>query len=201
MSNTPQSTEKHLSQIPALQVLMNLGYTLLTPKEALIYRDNKTSNVILETVLRKQLKAMNRITTKGKDYHFSEANIQEAIQKLKNVNYDGLQKTNETIYNLITLGTSMEQTIDGNTKSFTLNYIDWKTPANNDFHVVPEFEVERNRSLETARPDIVLFVNGIPLGVIECKSPKVDIDQSVSQHIRNQGDEYIPNYLPIHNWF
>jgi len=192
MSNTPQSTEKHLSQIPALQVLMNLGYTLLTPKEALIYRDNKTSNVILETVLRKQLKAMNRITTKGKDYHFSEANIQEAIQKLKNVNYDGLQKTNETIYNLITLGTSMEQTIDGNTKSFTLNYIDWKTPANNDFHVVPEFEVERNRSLETARPDIVLFVNGIPLGVIECKSPKVDIDQSVSQHIRNQGDEYIP---------
>ena len=192
MPNTFQSPEKLYSQIPALQVLMNLGYTLLTPQEALIYRDNKTSNVILETILRKQLKAMNRITTKGKDYHFSEANIQEAIQKLKNVNYDGLQKTNETIYDLITLGTSMEQTIDGNTKSFTLNYIDWKTPANNDFHVVPEFEVERNRSLETARPDIVLFVNGIPLGVIECKSPEVGIDQSVSQHIRNQGDAYIP---------
>ena len=43
-----------------------------------------------------------------------------------------------------------------------------------------------------ARPDIVLFVNGIPFAVIECKSPKVDVEQVVSQNIRNQGDDYIP---------
>ena len=103
-----------------------------------------------------------------------------------------MQKTNEVIYDLITLGTALEQTVEGNSKSFTLNYIDWKTPSNNVFHVVPEFSVERSRSVETARPDIVLFVNGIPLAVIECKSPKVEVEQAVSQNIRNQGDEYIP---------
>ena len=103
-----------------------------------------------------------------------------------------LQKTNEVIYDLITLGTSLEQTIESNSKSYTLNYIDWKNPANNVFHATAEFSVERARSMETARPDIVLFVNGIPLVVIECKGSDVDVDQAISQTIRNQGEEYIP---------
>lgn len=60
------------------------------------------------------------------------------------------------------------------------------------FHVVPEFAVERSRSTETARPDVVLFVNGIPFCVIECKSPKVELDQAISQSLRNQSEEYIP---------
>jgi len=185
-------SEKYLSQIPALQVLITLGYEYLSPKKALVLRGGKQSNVVLESILYDQLQKFNRIHYKGNEYHFSEANIQEAIQKIKNVKYDGLLKTNEAIFDLITLGTALEQTIEGNSKSFTLNYIDWETPSNNVFHVVPEFTVERNRSVETARPDIVLFVNGIPLVVIECKSPNVEIEQAVSQNIRNQGDEYIP---------
>ncbi|WP_206611727.1 type I restriction endonuclease [Acidithiobacillus sulfuriphilus] len=55
-----------------------------------------------------------------------------------------------------------------------------------------EFPVERTRSVETCRPDIVLFVNGIPFAVIECKLPKVEVAQAISQTIRNQRDEYIP---------
>ena len=155
-------------------------------------RSGKTSNVLLEGILRKQLKAINRIQYKGSEYLFSEENIQSAIQKLKNVKYDGLQKTNEVIYDLISLGTAMEQSIEGDSKSFNLNYIDWKNWENNKFHVTAEFSVERSRSTETARHDIILFVNGIPFSVIECKSPKVEVEQAVSQSIRNQGEEYIP---------
>ncbi len=185
-------TEKHLSQIPALQLLMQVGYTYLSPEQALQECGGRTSNVLLEKVLYGQLKKLNRIQYKSHEYHFSEANIQEAIQKLKNIKYDGLQKTNEAVYDLITLGTSLEQTIEGSSRSFDLNYIDWHNWHNNAFHVVPEFVVERARSTETIRPDIVLFVNGIPLCVIECKSPKEDVDQAISQMIRNQGDDYIP---------
>lgn len=184
--------EKHLSQIPALQQLINLGYQYLTPEQALAERGGRISNVLLEGILRGQLKKMNRIRYKGGEYLFSEENIQSAIQKIKHVKYDGLQKTNEAIYDLLTLGTALEQSIEGDSKSFTLNYIDWKTPEKNLFHATAEFAVERSRSTETARPDIVLFVNGIPLAVIECKSPKVDVEQAVSQNIRNQGDDYIP---------
>ena len=184
--------EKYLSQIPALQVLINLGYTYLTPEQALAARGGKTGQVLMEEILRERLKKNNRIQYKGQSYLFSEENIQTAIQRLKNVKYDGLLKTNEAIYDVLTLGVSLEQSIEGDSKSFTLNYIDWKNPANNDYHVTAEFPVERTRSTETCRPDIVLVVNGIPFAVIECKSPKVEVGQAVSQMIRNQREEYIP---------
>lgn len=184
--------EKYLSQIPALQLLINLGYTYLTPEQALAARGGKPGQVLLEEVLRERLKKINRIQYKGQSYLFSEENIQTAIQRLKNVKYDGLMKTNEAIYDLLTLGVALEQSIEGDSKSFTLNYIDWKNPASNVYHVTAEFPVERTRSVETCRPDIVLFVNGIPFAVIECKSPKVEVEQAVSQMIRNQREEYIP---------
>jgi type I restriction enzyme R subunit len=184
--------EKYLSQIPALQVLINLGFEYLPPENVSAERQGKTGNVLLEGILRNQLKQLNRINYKGNEYLFSEENIQTAIQTLKNVKYDGLLRTNEAVYDLITLGKSLEQSIEGDSKSFTLNYIDWKNWRRNVFHVAAEFKVGRSRSNETARPDIVLFVNGIPLTVIECKAPNVEIEQAVSQSIRNQSDDYIP---------
>jgi type I restriction enzyme R subunit len=194
--NTFQINEKHLSQIPALQLLIGLGFEFLTSAEALRERQNRTSNVLLENILRNQLKEINRIRYKGSEYLFSEENVQSAIQKLKNIKYDGLLKTNEAIYDLITLGTAMEQTIEGDSKSFNMNYIDWpkskNNPGRNKFHVTVEYSVERSRSTETARPDIVLFVNGIPFCVIECKAPQIEVEQAVSQSIRNQNDDYIP---------
>ncbi len=184
--------EKHLSQIPALQLLLNLGYCYLTPEQAQKARGGRQSNVLLEEILRTQLKKLNRIQHKGSSYLFSEENIQSAIQRLKNVKYDGLLKTNEAIYDLLTLGVALEQPVEGDVRSFTLQYIDWKNPANNAYHVTAEFPVARTRSAETCRPDIVLFVNGIPFAVIECKSPKVEVEQAISQMIRNQREEYIP---------
>jgi type I restriction enzyme, R subunit len=59
--DTPSFKEDHISQIPALQLLQNLGYKYLTPEEALQLRGGKTTNVILEDVLRKQLKEINSI--------------------------------------------------------------------------------------------------------------------------------------------
>ena len=184
--------EKYLSQIPALQLLINLGFAYIPPERVLAERRGKAGNVLLEGILCEQLKQINHINYKGREYLFSEENIQTAIQKLKNVKYDGLLRTNEAVYDLITLGTALEQSIEGDSKSFNLNYIDWHNPERNVYHVTAEFSVERSRSTETARPDIVLFVNGIPLAVIECKSPEVDVEQAISQSIRNQSDDYIP---------
>ncbi len=187
-----QINEKHLSQLPAVQLLVAMGYEYISSAETLRERQERTSNVLLENILRNQLKEMNRIRYKGNEYLFSEENLQSAIQKLKNIKYDGLLKTNEGIYDLITLGTAMEQTVEGDSKSFNLNYIDWRNPSRNRFHMTVEYSVERSRSKETARPDIVLFVNGIPFCVIECKAPQVEVEQAVSQSIRNQNDDHIP---------
>jgi len=190
------TNEKLTSQIPALQLLVAMGYEYISPEEALAERQGRLSNVLLESILRNQLKKINRFCYKGSEYLFSEENVQSAIQKLKNIKYDGLLKTNEAIYDLITLGTAMEQTIEGDSKSFNMNYIEWpkakNSPGRNKFHVTVEYSVERSRSTETARPDIVLFVNGIPFCVIECKAPQIEVEQAVSQSIRNQNDDHIP---------
>jgi len=113
---------------------------------------------------------------------------------LKDCLYEGPIKTNEKIYDLICLGKSFEETIAGDTKSFTLKYIDWDNIENNVFHVTAEFPVERVGTTETRRPDIVLFVNGIPLVVIECKRPDIKnpVAEAISQNIRNQWEDEIP---------
>jgi len=192
MTDTFKFNEKYLSQIPALQLLVNLGFKYLTAAEALAERGGRPGNVLLEGILRNQLKALNLIQYKSSSYLFSEENIQTAIQRLKNVKYDGLLRTNEAIHDLLTLGVALEQSVEGDLKSFTLQYIDWRNPSNNVFHVSAEFSVERTRSHDTARPDLVLFVNGIPFATIECKSPKEEVAQAISQTVRNQRDDYIP---------
>ncbi|MBF0105768.1 MAG: type I restriction endonuclease subunit R [Deltaproteobacteria bacterium] len=194
---TPSFKEDHISQIPALQLLQNLGYTYLTPEETLKLRGGRLNAVLLEDVLVQQLRRINRIRFKGKEYPFSEGNILSAVQTLKDTLYDGLVRTNEKIYDLLCLGKSLQQSIDGDTKSFPLNYIDWNPETwltNNIFHVTEEFEVERTGSHDKRRPDIVLFVNGIPLAVIECKRPDIKdpIGEAISQNLRNQREDEIP---------
>jgi type I restriction enzyme, R subunit len=194
MAQFPSFLEDHVSQLPALHLLQNLGYVYLRPQEVFLERRGKPSNLLLEGILEKQLRQLNRITYKGQPHEFSDANIQAAIETLRDIPFDGLISTNEKIYDLIALGKSFEQTIGGDTRSFTLNYIDWKNPEKNVFHVVEEFEVERAGSHQTCRSDIVLFVNGIPFVVIECKRPdeKDSLNAAISNQLRNQDSEYIP---------
>src|SRR5688572_33087772 len=138
MSETPSFLEDHISQIPALQLLQNMGYEYLRPQEVFLERKGKLSNILLEVVLEKQLRRLNRIRFKGNAYQFSDANIKAAIQALKDVPFDGLVRTSEKVYDLLSLGKSFEQTIAGDTKSFTLHYVDWKNPENNVFHAAEE---------------------------------------------------------------
>jgi type I restriction enzyme R subunit len=109
----------------------------------------------------------------------------------------------ETAYNRITLGVDLEQSIDGDKKSFTLQYIDWKIFENNVFHVTEEFSVMRSTSNEHYRPDLVLFVNGIPLCVIECKRPdmKDPLAQAISQQLRSQQEDGIPRLYVYAQYF
>ncbi len=192
---TPQYTEDAISQLPALHLLQNLGWQYLTPKEALDLRGGRLGGVLLEGVLADWLRKHNRVRFKGRELPFTEGNILSALQALKEVPFDGLVRTNEGIYDLLCLGKSLQQSVEGDTKSFSMRYIDWDHPENNVFHVTEEFAVERAGSHQTRRPDIVLFVNGIPFGVIECKSPhiKEPIREAISQQIRNQKDDEIPH--------
>ncbi|MBK8848910.1 MAG: type I restriction endonuclease subunit R [Saprospiraceae bacterium] len=192
---TPSFKENHISQIPAIQMLVNLGYTYLSPAEADRQRGGKTTNVLLEDVLRKQLSEINSIKVSAtKTTLFTDENIERGILALKTLPMNqGYIATCEKAYNLLTLGHALEQTVDGDKKSFTLQYIDWKNISNNVFHVSEEYNVMRSTSKEHYRPDLVLFVNGIPFCIVECKRPdmKEPLKQAISQHLRNQQEDGI----------
>lgn len=193
LSRVKEYDEMNISQIPALEVLNKIGYTIISPEKAEQMRGN-LYNVVLKDILYERLTAINSFDFKGCTYKFSEKNIQQAILDIEEALTDGLIKTNEKIYDSLILGRSYPESLsemDG-TKSFNLNYIDWENPENNVFHVVEEFSVEREDGQGTVRPDIVTFINGIPFGVIECKKASISISQGISQMLRNQGKEYIP---------
>jgi hypothetical protein len=150
----PSFKEDHISQIPALQLLQKLGYSYLSQQEAEKLRSGKTSNVLLEDILRKALKKINseKKISSTKSTYFSDNNIENGIRILKEFPMnEGYTNASETAYNLLTLGKSVDQIIDGDKKSFTLEYIDWKHPENNVFHVMEEFSVMRSISKEHYR--------------------------------------------------
>ncbi|WP_372472782.1 type I restriction endonuclease subunit R [Capnocytophaga sp. ARDL2] len=192
-------TEDNTAQLPALKLLIDLGYQYLTPSEALSAREGRESNVLLTDILRTQLQKINTIKIGSKQADFTDANILRAIDKLKEIPLsDGFVHACNSIYNLLRFGCALEQSIDGDRKSHTLQYIDWNCIENNVFHVTEEFTVTRMGRKDSYRPDLVLFVNGIPLAVIESKSPtiKEPTREAISQHLRNQMENGIqPLYV------
>tara|TARA_R110002050_G_scaffold254173_1_gene392647 strand:- start:7893 stop:11156 length:3264 start_codon:yes stop_codon:yes gene_type:complete len=188
---TPSFIEDHITQIPAIQLLINMGYEYVPPAQAMDWRKGKNSAVLFEEVLFSQLQKINSFTRRGKEYNFSEGNINAAILALKDLPVqDGIMHANAVFYDLITLGKAFEQSINGDKKSHTLQYIDWKNPENNRFQLTEEFSVLRDGRADTYRPDLVLFVNGIPMAIIECKSPslsgtKSPVELAIEQHTRN----------------
>lgn len=177
------------SQKPAINLLRKLGWTYIAPEETIKQRCALLSNVILEDILAERLNAINSFEYKDREYPFSNSNIQSAINVLKNIPEESLVKTNENIHDLLTLGKSFNETIQGDRKAYTMKFIDWENPENNVYHITDEFVVEGIK--EKRRPDIVLFINGIPFIVIENKrrDKNASLTEAISQHIRNQKRE------------
>jgi type I restriction enzyme R subunit len=194
--DVPSFKENDISLIPALQILQKMGYSYLSSEEVSRLRGGKTTNVLLDDILRKQLKEINaekRISS-TKFTYVSDANIENGIRALRDLPMqDGYIAACEAAYNLITLGKAFEQSFDGEKKSISLQYIDWKNIENNVFHVVADYSVTRSTSKEHYIPDLVLFVNGIPMCIIECKRPdkKDSLIQAISQHLRSQQEDGI----------
>lgn len=185
--------EINASQRPALALFEAMGYTYISPADCDKQRGSRY-HVLLRDILRGQLRRLNRYVYAGAENEFSAANIERAMEDLDEPLTDGLVRTSEKIYDALLLGKSYPETVgDGKMLSFNLKYIDWETPQNNVFHVTEEFAVDSQDRQHNARPDIVLFINGIPFAVIECKAPHIPVDEAVGQMIRNQQAAYIPH--------
>lgn len=181
----PDFDEASISQIPAILQLVNLGYDYIPRREIAKHRESNGQYILRDIAF----DASRRIN----NARVSDQSLIEAIADLERVKQDdGIIKASESIYANLLCGRAVVEFIDGRKTSPQMRFIDWENPANNAFHVAAEFEISEDAN---RRPDIVLFVNGIPFAVIENKKPSVAVDAAVHQMIRNQQGGQTPRFF------
>ncbi len=179
------------SKLPAMIMLKNMGYEYLSPEEVNRLRNNDQSKVILESILENWIRENNKYSDGKQEYEFSKNNIKNAINKIRDYTNKGLFQTNKDIYASLMTGESHTEDIG----DFNIKYIDWEHPENNVYHFTEEFSVRRIGMEGKIVPDMVIFVNGIPFVIIECKHSGIQnsLNQGIEQMIRNQFSEYAPH--------
>jgi len=95
--------------------------------------------------------------------------ISDAIHVLKNPPFPALLQNNHALHRYLIEGVPVEYHLDGETRGDRVRLIDYDTPENNSFTAINQFSIEGPK--HTRRPDIIIFVNGLPLSVIELKDP------------------------------
>ncbi len=157
-------TEDELEQY-CIQKLRDLGYTHLhgpdiapdtVTAERASYRD-----VILPAVLRRAVERLNP--------DVPSAALDQALREVARISAPDVITANQTFHVLFTDGVDVEYQRDGVTRGVKVWLADFANPANNDFCVINQFTIIENE--HTRRPDLILFVNGLPLVVIELKNP------------------------------
>lgn len=195
---TPKFQEEYSAKLPALTLLTQLGWTFLPPDQALAARGGKWDEVVLRDVLRGELKT-RKFTFAGEKHKLSDQAIDKLITEVCSPALnEGLLNANEKLYNHLLYGISVTEFVDGKKATPTIPLIDWQNPKRNSLLFTEEFSVTRSGGVDSRRPDIVCFVNGIPLVVIEAKRPDANakkgptIDEGISQSLRNQRPDEIP---------
>jgi len=189
-------TSENKIQQNSINLLQSLGYKFISREENLKLRGSKTSEVLFREILTQKLGEINGYEYKGKRYKFSQSNVLKAVDELAGVSLnEGLMVANERITNLLLLGTSLEENLeDGTRRSFSFKFIDFENLQNNDFYVTEEFEVSRvsqSDAQKHRRPDLVLFINGIPIVAIELKKSSVSLENGIKQLEKEQGKDEI----------
>lgn len=187
LNSLPDFDEASLSQIPALLELVNLGYTYLSRAQVAAMRDGPTQ-YILRDIAFEALRKINAPTISDKSIRDEIFKAEQQIDMGA-----GVFKASEEIYSLLLAGCGVSELIDGRRTSPQMKFIDWRTPANNTFHVCAEYVV--GAASAQRRPDIVVFVNGIPFVVIENKKPSVKVQEAVAQMVRNQNPNETPKFF------
>ena len=131
----------------------------------------------------------NYLKRKGySDEHISKA-IFELQQEATNFS-DSLYTTNKNVYSKLRNGVKVKVSAGENYD--TVKLIDWQHPEDNDFYIAEEVTLRGNKD---KRPDIVLYINGIAIAVLELKRGIVDIGEGVRQNISNMQERFIKPFF------
>lgn len=166
-----QSPEKTGVETPALDWLVRLGYTHLPG--AAVKVEHRHLAPVLEDVLRPRLLALNPWLAEA------PGGVDAALIELRKRANDELLAANQAVWEQV-LHRSDIQVKDLAGQPRSVRFLDATDASRNDFHVVDQY-VGRNADGELFRPDLLLFVNGLPLAIIECKASHHRLDEALAQ--------------------
>ena len=172
--------------VSALRLLINLGWQFLSAADALTLRGSNRE-VILKPRLIEVLKT-RRFEYKGEWHPLSPSGIDQVVRQAQTLSLsEGLLPANERLYRLLTLGVTITEFMpDGRKHQPTIALIDWHRPSANRWDVTGALEVLSAHGTHLRVPDVVGYVNGLPLVVIEAKR------SGIAQHLQNQRNDEIP---------
>jgi len=148
------------------------------------WEDRPDNSNIEETLLRKYLSDKK---------HYNDILIGKALYELSKATNnlsDGLYSANKKVYDLLRYGVKVKADAGDNFE--TVHLIDWEHPQENDFAIAEEVTIKGNHE---KRPDIVLYVNGIALGILELKRSTISIGEGIRQNIVNQQEAFIQPFF------
>lgn len=184
--------EVRQSQLPAAWLLMQLGYKYISREQALALRGGDDSRYLLTDVLKRSLMRINSYDYEGQERKFSESDIDMVADELENYELNGVIDTSREISAKIMPklgGSSIEVSVGGRRESRSIRYFDFDNLDNNEFHVTVEYKLSARGNI---RCDVVGFVNGIPLILIENKKSSEGYRKAIYQLRRYQENDFAP---------
>ena len=154
--------ELHLAENPAVEALQSLGYTCIAPEDIELERTSFKEPILTDR-LAASLKRLNP--------WLSDTNVTRAAKAVTQVPAASLSEANETLYTSLTYGIALEQDRGDGRRSHSVRFLDFDKPSRNEWIFTRQYKVLGSK--KHVIPDIVVFVNGLPLAVIECKSPTI----------------------------
>jgi len=157
MNNSPEYIH---SELPAIELFKQMGYQYYDASQE--DERNDITEVLLAERLLKAIKHLNP--------WINDNNLNKAVNEITTVSGTSLMEINQKVWELIKRDTySVKQVINGVEDFHSIKYIDYLNPDNNDFLVVNQMKYHGR--YQNSIPDIVVYINGMPISVIECKSP------------------------------
>lgn len=163
-----QTPEYLYSELPAIELFKKLGFNYFDGSLA----DTRESinEVILEDRLRQSLLKINP--------WLQDNSLEKVVRKLKNIQASTLMEANQIVFDFITKKDSITEKPTPEAKPQPVFIIDYENIENNDFLIVNQMKY--NGIHKNSIPDIVVYINGLPIAIIEAKSPKVSITDAIS---------------------
>ncbi|MGG0591519.1 type I restriction endonuclease subunit R [Priestia megaterium] len=171
--NKQKWNEKELVENRLITQLQELGYEHFHGSSLDSERESR-GEILLKERLRKAILRLNP--------WLSNTNLSKVIRSITHIESISLMEANQKFHEMIVNMISVQQDLGKGKKNQTVRLIDFERPEKNEFLVVDQFTISNAQG--NIRPDLIIFINGLPLVIVECKSPMLLPDEQIGKGVR-----------------